>query len=401
MKKEAIAKYAYRHVPFYKEMQCGENVSWMDYPIIEKSMIQQKVDFLFSPEYMTDLLSDKLEHILTSGSTGECLEILWKREQNIKSLIPLWKRRKTYYGILPNDPSCYFFTTKVVNGEELEIENTEFGLGFNKMDLTENKIFSIYNKMLEFNPKWIIVQPSIIILFMNVIKKHKLPLLPELKYIELTGERILNDTKKSLAVFFSCNVASQYGAYEVNSIAYECPEGNLHIVSENVYVETIEDNNICITSLQNKVMPFIRYKIGDKGKIITNHSCLCGCNEPIIELDMARENDWIYNSDGTVCHSDLFCNVITKINLILQQAVKQYQIIQTAYEAFEVYLVVDENEEIDLIKELFVKNYEKYQKKSKFDFFFVDFLFPSEKTGKLAWFISKIKEENSASENIE
>lgn len=392
MKKEAIAKYAYEHVPFYKEMEVREDISWTDYPVIEKGMIQQEADSLFSPEYMTDLLSDRLEHILTSGSTGECLEILWKKDQNIKSLIPLWKRRKRYYGILPNDPRCYFFTTRVVNGKELEIENTEFGLGFNKMDLTENKILSIYNKMLEFNPKWIIVQPSIIILFMNVVKKYNLPPLPDLKYIELTGERILNDTKKSLADFFSCNVASQYGAYEVNSIAYECPEGKLHIVSENVYAEIVEDNHICVTSLQNKVMPFIRYKIGDKGKIVTNHHCLCGCNEPIIELDMARENDWIYQSDGTVCHSDLFCNVITKINLTLQQAVKQYQIIQTAYDAFEVYLVVDEEEEIGLIKELFIKNYEKYQKKSKFTFFFVDFLFPSEKTGKLAWFISNIKE---------
>lgn len=45
------------------------------------------------------------------------------------------------------------------------------------------------------------------------------------------------------------------------------------------------------------------------------------------ELNMARENDWIYNRDGTKCHSDLFCSVIDKINLALQQAVIQYQII--------------------------------------------------------------------------
>lgn len=390
MKKEEIANYAYQNVPFYKEMGCGQIEFWTDYPIIEKSMVQQKTDSLFSPEYMTDLLYDRLDHVLTSGSTGACLEILWKKEQNMKSLIPLWERRQRYYKISPKDPRCYFFTTKVVNGEELEIEETKGGLGFSKMDLSEDKIISMYNRMLKFNPKWIIAQPSIIILFMNLIKKQKLQRLSGLKYIEVTGERISDHTKKVLAEFFGCSVASQYGAYEVNSIAYECPAGKMHVVSENVYVEIVEEDHICVTSLHNKVMPFIRYKIGDKGKLITNAACSCGCKEPIIELDVARENDWIYNADGTVCHSDLFCNVINKINLALQQAIKQYQIIQKDYDEFDVHFVMENNEEADLVQNLFIKYYEKYQKRSKFNFFFCDFLLPSERTGKLAWFISKV-----------
>lgn len=114
----------------------------------------------------------------------------------------------------------------------------------------------------------------------------------------------------------------------------------------------------------------------------------------MIRLNMARENDWIYNRDGTKCHSDLFCSVIDKINLALQQAVIQYQIIQKDYNEFDVYLVIDEEEEMDMIQQLFLENYEKYQKKSRFHFFFVNCLYPSEKTGKLAWFISNAKEKN-------
>lgn len=391
MKKEEIAKYAYQNVPFYKEIECGSKSVWIDYPIIDKRMIQQNVASLFSPEYMKEYLSGNLERVLTSGSTGDCLEILWKKTQYMKSLIPLWERRKKYYGILPDDPRCYFFTTKVVNGEELEIEKTNAALGFNKLNLSESKVLSIYDRMLEFNPKWIIVQPSIIFLLTKVIKKYHLQCLPGLKYIEVTGERIGDKDKKELKDFFGCNVASQYGTYEVNSIAYDCPAGNMHIISENVYVETIEENNICVTSLHNKVMPFIRYKIGDKGKIIANTNCPCGCKEPIIQLDMARENDWILNADGTVCHSDLFCNVIDKINLTLQQAIKQFQIIQKGFTDFEVYIVVEDKDEVNLIQDLFIKNYRKYQEGGNFNFHFVDYLYPSEKTGKLAWFTSRIR----------
>ena len=62
------------------------------------------------------------------------------------------------------------------------------------------------------------------------------------------------------------------------------------------------------------------------------------------ELNMARENDWIYNRDGTKCHSDLFCSVIDKINLALQQAVIQYQIIQKDYNEFDVLIAAEDNE---------------------------------------------------------
>lgn len=107
------------------------------------------------------------------------------------------------------------------------------------MDLSESKVLEIYNKMLDFNPKWMIVQPSIILLFINVLKAHDLSPLPDLKYIELTGERITGGAKSFIADFFGCKVADQYGCYEANSIAYECPYGGLHVMTENVYVETV------------------------------------------------------------------------------------------------------------------------------------------------------------------
>ena len=89
-----------------------------------------------------------------------------------------------------------------------------------------------------------------------------------------------------MEAFFNCKVASQYGCYEVNSIAYECPFHKLHVMTENVYVEIVEDNQICITSKHNRVMPFVRYKVGDRGRLCTDKNCSCGSQEPILELEM-------------------------------------------------------------------------------------------------------------------
>ena len=59
-------------------------------------------------------------------------------------------------------------------------------------------------------------------------------------------------------------------------------------MTENVYVEIVEDNQICITSKHNRVMPFVRYKVGDRGRLCTDKNCSCGSQEPILELEMAK-----------------------------------------------------------------------------------------------------------------
>ncbi len=86
-------------------------------------------------------------------------------------------------------------------------------------------------------------------------------------------------------------MASYYGANEFHSIAYECPYGNMHLMSGNVYVEVLNDNKECVageegevyvTSLTNSVMPLIRYQIGDRGKIEAGKKCMCGNHSPVI-----------------------------------------------------------------------------------------------------------------------
>lgn len=155
-------------------------------------------------------------------------------------------------------------------------------------------------------------------------------------------------------------------------------------MTENVYVEIVEDNQICITSKHNRVMPFVRYKVGDRGRLCTDKNCSCGSQEPILELEMARDNDLIQKADGSVAHYDCLFGVIERINLMLEMAILQFQIIQTDYEKFDVYMVVDDEEDIPEVQMLFKKLCDKDQIRGEFTFSFVDYLYPSEKTGIFA-----------------
>ena len=50
--------------------------------------------------------------------------------------------------------------------------------------------------------------------------------------------------------------------------------------------------HLIITAKNNKVMPFVRYDIGDIGRL-RNVNCNCGHDTPIIELYGARKDDMI------------------------------------------------------------------------------------------------------------
>ena len=105
---------------------------------------------------------------------------------------------------------------------------------------------------------------------------------------------------------------------------------------------------------------------------------------PGLELEMARDNDLIQKADGSVAHYDCLFGVIERINLMLEMAILQFQIIQTDYEKFDVYMVVDDEEDIPEVQMLFKKLCDKDQIRGEFTFSFVDYLYPSEKTGVFA-----------------
>lgn len=399
MKQKEMAEYAYRTVPFYQERISGNPSAFEEYPVITKDDMVKNQSQNLAPAYMMDYLNGNLQLFLTSGSTGKCMEVYWDPSQVTRSLLPLWYLRKRYYGISPHDRHCYFFTTKVENGKVFETEKTTYGLGFSKLDLTEERLVQIYKEMISYDPVWLFGQPSMMLLLIHVAETHSLPVLPSLRYIELTGERIVTSATKKIRGFFHCTTASQYGCYEANSIAYECPCGYMHLMNKNVYVEVLDDDDtpvweqegsVVITSLQNKVMPFIRYRIGDRGILYQKTSCSCGNDAPYIELTMARENDLIQNRDGKPLHSDLFAHAVEMVNLVLNSII-QYQIIQTDYEKFEVRMVLDDEEDKEEVIHLFFEALGAFVKDRHFEFVFLKELFPSEDTGKCAWFISKKK----------
>lgn len=402
-RRDKMAEYAYERSVFYRDYirQKSEENNEFNF---EKLSIICKDDIVDSHvplepvEYLLqdDELTDNIIKMSTSGSTGKMLKINWNKEDFYKSMTPLWVLRKKYYGINTDDGMCYFYTIRKMGAEELMEYEEKNTLGFSKTSLNDERLKGIYERILEYQPVWMLLQPSTAQMLLNTIKKYNLPKIDTLKYIELSGELLTEGLRNRLTEFFGCRVANQYGSYEFNSIAYECPYGNMHVMTSNVYVEVLNDNSevvedtegeLVITSLTNKRNPFIRYRIGDKGKIIRGQNCPCKNHNPIIDLTVGRSHDYAECEDGTRVNAYVFLRAVDTINCLLDDVVKQFQVIQRGINDFLVRMYIDDKSMIEKIKEIFDESIlDAALKNAKFEYRFENEYIKDEGRDKLMYF---------------
>ncbi len=117
--------------------------------------------------------------------------------------------------------------------------------------------------------------------------------LPTAEPISETQKRMLRDT-------FDCVVRELYGATEFVPIAVECAHGSLHVNTDWVVVEPVDEDyqpvepgtpsdTVLITSLSNRVQPLVRYDLGDSITLYEER-CPCGSAFPIMEVG-GRQGD--------------------------------------------------------------------------------------------------------------
>lgn len=406
-----MAEYAYSSVPLYmrREKTLEKDTAWSEIPILTKEEILKDPDSFYSCRFLN---LDKKREVMqgrTSGSTGKCLELYWHKGDYKNSLLPVWIYRKKYYGIRPEDRMCYFYTTSNTGyGKRIEYEEEELGnaKGFSKNNLNEECLQEIYRRIIDYKPVWMFLQPSMAVVLCDAAQKTGM-IIPGLKYIEFSGELLTREVRDRTEKVFGCMTANHYGCNEMNTIAFECPYGNMHIAENNVYVEIINDGKvqgqsgtdsdrgttkegkIVLTSAANRVMPFIRYDIGDWGRI-KKAGCRCGCKSDVLEITRGRVHDYIKCVDGTKINAYIFVHAVEAVNRDYNGCIRQFQVVQKDYGRFFVKLAVDEEiYEVgvsqDMLEKEFANNIiHEGMRNVTYEFEFHQQLFPE--SGKFLWF---------------
>lgn len=212
-----------------------------------------------------------------------------------------------------------------------------------------------------------------------------------MKLVFSYGEVLTQEARRFVEESFSCPLFQLYGSTEFGPIAFECPEERkLHVNSGAFLVELVDSKNrpsasgeILVTSLVNRSMPLLRYRIGDRAAW---GRCGCGRSWPVLESIEGRTDDFAVLPSGKLRSAFSFFGPYAAPNL------KGYQIVQETpglfvfkYEAWPP--GITESSRKNIIKHLKTAT---LGEDVHFELQEVESL-PKESTGKLRHFISRVK----------
>jgi phenylacetate-CoA ligase len=156
-----------------------------------------------------------------------------------------------------------------------------------------------------------------------------------------TAEKLYGAQRQLISRVFGCRVYDCYGSGEIQNIAAECAEGNMHINCDYVVLELDSTDTampdhakpFVATSLTNDVMPFIRYRNEDCGELM-ERTCTCGNNFPLMKLEISRISDNFIFPNGRVVHGEFFTHLMWGV-----EGIDAFQFHQTAPDAITLWYV--------------------------------------------------------------
>jgi phenylacetate-coenzyme A ligase PaaK-like adenylate-forming protein len=204
---------------------------------------------------------------------------------------------------------------------------------------TERQLVDWGSVIQSYRPVLLQGYASVLAELARVVIKRRMPMPKTILGVYTTAE-VLNDWQRTLMErAFGCKVFNQYGSREIPNIACECRCGNLHVFTDMVYLESLNLDNqdrLLVTSLTNRLMPLIRYDIGDSGRL-RGGECACGLPFPMMEMTMCRQNDLICTRAGKTIHPSYFNRL-----LYGQTQISRYQWVQRELDTMALNLVAAE-----------------------------------------------------------
>lgn len=360
-KRQDIVNYHLEHNDFYKSLTKNIDITnWNTIPVMTKRDLQQPLK-----ERLSDNFTTKSVYVnKTSGSSGDpfvfakdkfCHALTWAIIKNRFGWFGLdfnTSKQARFYGI-PLDKKGYY--------KERLKDTLSNRFRFSVFDLSDAAFEKCLEKFEATSFQYINGYTSSIVQFSKFLYKKNILLkniCPTLKACVVTSEMLFEDDKQLMETQFGVPIINEYGASELDLIAFQNAENHWQVTSETLYVEILdaedtilpygEEGRVVITSLYNKAHPFIRYDIGDIG-VLSKDSTL---QRPLLEKLIGRTNDIAVLPSGKKA-AGLTFYYITKSIIEDDGNVKEFVIEQLKLDTFKITYASAEDiseEKIETIK---------------------------------------------------
>ena len=343
-KKQEIVAFHLQNNAFFQNLVGSKKFkNWNDLPILNKKNLQSPLLERLSKGY-----SLKNSYInKTSGSSGT--PFIFTKDKYCHAMT--WASniyRFGWYGIDFNtsyQARFYGIPLDYIGNIKERIKDfLSHRFRFSIFDLSDEVLEKMLKTFQREKFDYINGYTSSIVLFAKYLQKKNIVLTaicPTLKVCMVTSEMLFEDDKILLEKQFGIRIINEYGASELDLIAFQNTDGEWQVNAETLFVEILDENNqavpngisgrIVITSLFNKAHPFIRYDIGDIG-ILDEKSTL---QKPILKKLIGRTNDIAILPSGKIAPGLTFY-YITKSIIEDGGNVKEFVIKQTKIDTFEI-----------------------------------------------------------------
>lgn len=325
------AESTYLHPP-------GEYLT--NFPIIDKKVINSNYNDIFTKTPGRPFQKKK-----TGGSTGEPFHFYVDKEHLSWVWAHMYFFWNLYSGYNPGDP----FITIAGNS----LRTTGRNITENIYHFLQNNYFikgDLIGKEITLNKKKL--NKAILIYGYPSSISNMLRIIPEfpdyfknLHAIFTTSEQLLPSIRKQIETAFNKPVYDIYGANDGGIIACECQYHNgYHFNSLCCHVEEFTNeygmSELLLTNYVSQNFPFVKYRVGDLGRIDIS-SCSCGLFMPRIKELKGRNRDVIIKHDGTIIHGSYFNNIFFEI-----KSIDGYRIIQNSDYSLTIQIHVRESHDL-------------------------------------------------------
>lgn len=343
-KRKEIVNYHLKNNPFYSDLVGSKTVEkWENLPVLTKKDLQKPLK-----ERLSKGFTEKTVFVnKTSGSSGD--PFVFAKDKYAHALT--WASiiyRFGWYGVDFN--SSYQARFYGIPLDKLGYYKERF------KDFLSRRyrfpIFDLSDKILDgvlkhFKTKkfdYINGYTSSIVLFGKYLQARNIVLIdicPTLKVCMVTSEMLFEEDKILLEKHLGVPVVNEYGASELDLIAFQNPKDEWQVNAETLFVEILDEDNqpvengkegkVVITALYNKAHPFIRYEIGDVGVLDEKSTW----KKPILKKLVGRTSDVALLPSGKKSPGLTFYYV-TKSIIEDDGNVKEFIVRQKALDSFEI-----------------------------------------------------------------
>ncbi|MGH9733186.1 MAG: phenylacetate--CoA ligase family protein [Candidatus Acidiferrales bacterium] len=298
-------------VPFYRDypaIRLREPSDLRQLPVLHRETVRQNQEQFVSAA----IPASRLIRAGTTGTTGGNLHVAYTEEVARANWAFLLRQRE-WAGVRPRERRITLQGARIVpvrnakppfwvhNAAERQLLLSIFHLSEQTAPAYLSFLHAHEGVVLEGFPSALAILADF-----ALARGEQIPM----RVVFTSGEPLYPPIRDKIEGAFGSRVFDSYGMTELCGLIQECERGRMHLIPSYGFLEILDDNDepcgpgeeghLVWTSFINSAMPLIRYRIGDRGRWLSENTCPCGRSFPLVVPTITRESDLLHCPDGRV-----------------------------------------------------------------------------------------------------